>query len=92
MNQNKLVGKAAQFVNNDPILANESYFPTLWDRLIERFTKCQFPQELQSKISNLRYDQNETVKQLADRITSVVKKYACNPNNSLELENVEKNC
>ena len=90
MLRNKLVGKAANYVNNNTSLVNENDFETLCNKLIEHFTTSQSPQELQAEFSNLIHHPKETIQHLADRITSVVKRYIPNPRNSLDLENVRE--
>ena len=85
-----MVGKAANYVNSNPSLVNENDFDTLCNKLIEHFTTSHSPQELQAEFSNLVHHPKESVQRLADRVTSVVKRYVPNPGNSLDLENVRE--
>ena len=85
MLRNKLVGKAANFISNTPSLANENDFDTLCNKLIQKFSKTQSLQELQVEFSNFIHHPKESVQQLPDRKTSVVKRYVPNPRNSLDF-------
>ena len=53
-------------------------------------SQLNLPKNFRAEFSSLVHHPKESVQQLADRITSVVKRYVPNPRNFLDLENVRE--
>ena len=91
MLHNKLSGKAADFINNDPSVVNVNDFNELCKVLQTKFTKSKNLVDLQKEFSNIRHEPKQSVDDLARKIDNIVQKYIPNPRDSLEIEVIRSN-
>ena len=86
MLRNKLSGKAADFMNNDPSMVNVNNFDDLCTALQTKFSKSKNLLDLQKQFSNIKHQPNQSVDDFAKEIDNIVQKYIPNPRDSLEIE------
>ena len=91
MLRNKLSGKAAEFINNDPSMVNVNDFDDLCNALQTKFSKSKNLLDLQKQFSNIKHQPNQSVDDLAKEINNIVQKYIPNPRDSLEIEVIRSN-